>query len=213
MPIAFRPRQLRACPGKRVGLWRKAAAGGGPPVAGWGQALVRTTNPECPGPALHCNHAGRHVGRTGAGDLRRTRSQARIGSRVAPGIAAVGVRDHVANRLRQATQRKASSPLKNAVVAFFNLAKCKAKLRTEAQNNDLRRNFVIASVRCHSPSNSSTGCYTSSFPSGHSTMATGGARHQCNSTMRLAGNGARRHWWLPPPDTYASLRKLFLSHS
>ena len=41
----------------------------------------------------------------------------------------------------------ASSPLKDAIVAFFNLAKCGAKLRTEAQNNDLRRYFVIASVR------------------------------------------------------------------
>jgi hypothetical protein len=40
-----------------------------------------------------------------------------------------------------------SSPLKNAVVAFFNLAKCGAKLRTKAQNNDLRRHFGIASMR------------------------------------------------------------------
>jgi hypothetical protein len=37
--------------------------------------------------------------------------------------------------------------LKNAIVAFFNLAKCGAKLRTEAQNNDLRRYFAIATVR------------------------------------------------------------------
>jgi hypothetical protein len=37
--------------------------------------------------------------------------------------------------------------LKNAIVAFFNLAKCGAKLRTKAQNNDLRRNFAIASLR------------------------------------------------------------------
>jgi hypothetical protein len=49
-----------------------------------------------------------------------------------------------------------SSLLKNAVVAFFNLAKCEAKLRTEAQNNDLRRHFVIASMRRRSLSNSST---------------------------------------------------------
>jgi hypothetical protein len=39
------------------------------------------------------------------------------------------------------------SLLKNAVVALFNLAKCGAKLRTEAQNNDLRRYFGIASMR------------------------------------------------------------------
>ncbi len=41
-----------------------------------------------------------------------------------------------------------NSLLKNAVVAFFNVAKCEAKLRTEAQNNDLRRYSVIASMRC-----------------------------------------------------------------
>jgi hypothetical protein len=29
--------------------------------------------------------------------------------------------------------------LKNAVVAVFNLAQCRAKLHTEAQNNDVRR--------------------------------------------------------------------------
>jgi hypothetical protein len=48
--------------------------------------------------------------------------------------------------------------LKNAVVAFFNLAKCRAKLRTEAQNIALRRYFVIASVRSSSLSIESTGC-------------------------------------------------------
>jgi len=47
-------------------------------------------------------------------------------------------------------------PLKNAFVAFFNLAKCEAKL-DGSQNNDLRRYFVIASMRCRSPSNNSTG--------------------------------------------------------
>jgi hypothetical protein len=52
-------------------------------------------------------------------------------------------------------QLPARSPLKNAVVAFFNLAKCGAKLRTKSQNNDLRRHFVIASMRWRSPS---TGC-------------------------------------------------------
>jgi hypothetical protein len=36
--------------------------------------------------------------------------------------------------------------LKNAIVAFFNLAKRGAKLHAEAQNNDLRRYFVITSV-------------------------------------------------------------------
>ena len=51
-----------------------------------------------------------------------------------------------------------SSLLKNALVAFFNLAKCGAKLRTEAQNNDLRRYFVIASMRCRSLLIKSTGC-------------------------------------------------------
>jgi hypothetical protein len=40
-----------------------------------------------------------------------------------------------------------SSLLKNAVLAFFNLAKCGAKRRTEAQNHDLRRYFAIASMR------------------------------------------------------------------
>ncbi len=45
-------------------------------------------------------------------------------------------------------------------MACFNLAKCGAKLRTEAQNNDLRRHFEIASVRSRSPLNTSTGCYT-----------------------------------------------------
>jgi hypothetical protein len=35
------------------------------------------------------------------------------------------------------------------ILAFFNLAKCGAKLRTEAQNNDLCRCFVIASWRCY----------------------------------------------------------------
>jgi hypothetical protein len=54
--------------------------------------------------------------------------------------------------------RPASGLLKNAVVAFFNLTKCGAKLRTKAQNNDLRRYFVIASMRCRSPLNKSTGC-------------------------------------------------------
>jgi hypothetical protein len=53
--------------------------------------------------------------------------------------------------------------LKNAVVAFFNLAKCEAKLRTEAQNNDLRRHFVIASMRRRSLSNSSTDRYEGSL--------------------------------------------------
>jgi len=47
--------------------------------------------------------------------------------------------------------------LKKTIVAFFNLAKCGAKLRTEAQNNDLRRYFVIASLRWRSLSSKSTG--------------------------------------------------------
>ena len=63
---------------------------------------------------------------------------------------------------------KSISPLKNAL-ASFNLAKCGAKLRTEAQYNDLRRStqrlstgryFVIASMRCRSLLSKSTGCYT-----------------------------------------------------
>ncbi len=52
-----------------------------------------------------------------------------------------------------------NSLLKNAVLAFFNLAKCEAKLLTAAQNNDLRRNSVIASMRCSSLLSASTGCY------------------------------------------------------
>jgi hypothetical protein len=36
--------------------------------------------------------------------------------------------------------------LKNAVVAFFNLAKREAKLPAESQNNDWRRHFVITSA-------------------------------------------------------------------
>ena len=51
-----------------------------------------------------------------------------------------------------------NSPLKNAVVEIFNLARCGAKLRTKAQNNDLRRHFGIASMRWRSPSNTSTRC-------------------------------------------------------
>src|SRR5262249_23790211 len=47
--------------------------------------------------------------------------------------------------------------LKNAIMTFFNLAKCGAKLRTEAQNIDVRRYFGIASLRCSSPSKKSTG--------------------------------------------------------
>ncbi len=39
-------------------------------------------------------------------------------------------------------------------MAYFNLAKCGAKLRTEAQNNDLRHYFEIASTRSHSLSHS-----------------------------------------------------------
>jgi hypothetical protein len=40
----------------------------------------------------------------------------------------------------------AKSPLKNAIVAFFNLAKREAKLRAEAQNPDLRQDFDTTSV-------------------------------------------------------------------
>jgi hypothetical protein len=36
--------------------------------------------------------------------------------------------------------------LKNAVAAFFNLAKRGAKLPAKAQNNEFRRHFVITSV-------------------------------------------------------------------
>jgi hypothetical protein len=36
--------------------------------------------------------------------------------------------------------------LKDAVLAFFNLAKREAKLPAKAQNNDLRRHFVITSM-------------------------------------------------------------------
>jgi hypothetical protein len=36
--------------------------------------------------------------------------------------------------------------LKNAIVAFFNLAKRGAKLRAKAQNPDLRQDFVIPSL-------------------------------------------------------------------
>jgi len=39
-----------------------------------------------------------------------------------------------------------NSLLKKAILAFFNLAKRGAKLHAEAQNNDLRRYFVITSV-------------------------------------------------------------------
>ena len=39
-----------------------------------------------------------------------------------------------------------SSLLKNAILAFLNLAKCGAEPHTKAQNNDLRRHFVITSV-------------------------------------------------------------------
>jgi len=53
----------------------------------------------------------------------------------------------------------AASLLKKAIVAFFNLAKCRAKLRTEAQNNDLRRYSVIASLRWRNQLSKSTGCY------------------------------------------------------
>jgi len=48
--------------------------------------------------------------------------------------------------------------LKHAILAFFNLAKRLAKLRTEAQNNDLHRYFDIAFLRCRSLLNISTGC-------------------------------------------------------
>jgi hypothetical protein len=37
-------------------------------------------------------------------------------------------------------------PLKNATMAFFNLAKRGATLPAEAQNNDVGRHFVITSV-------------------------------------------------------------------
>jgi len=39
-------------------------------------------------------------------------------------------------------------PLRNAIVALYNFARCETKPRTESQNNDLRRYFVIASLRC-----------------------------------------------------------------
>jgi hypothetical protein len=55
-------------------------------------------------------------------------------------------------------RKSPSSLLKNAFVTFFNLTKCGAKLRTEAQNNDLRRYFVIASMRCRNLLIKSTGC-------------------------------------------------------
>jgi hypothetical protein len=43
-----------------------------------------------------------------------------------------------------------NSLLKNAFVAFFNLARHGAKLRAAAQNNDLRRNVGIAFLRFRS---------------------------------------------------------------
>ena len=45
-----------------------------------------------------------------------------------------------------AAEQKFSSPLENAVLAFFNLAKRGAKLPAKTQNNDLRRHFVITSL-------------------------------------------------------------------
>jgi len=45
------------------------------------------------------------------------------------------------------TGGRRSCPLKKAIVAFFNLAKGGAKLRTEARNNDLRRHSVISPFR------------------------------------------------------------------
>jgi hypothetical protein len=58
----------------------------------------------------------------------------------------------------RARRPRRNNQLKSAFVAFFNLASCGAKLRTAAQNSDERRYFVIASVRCHSLLNFSTGC-------------------------------------------------------
>jgi hypothetical protein len=52
-----------------------------------------------------------------------------------------------------------ASLLKNAIVAFFNLAKCEAKLRTARKITPTSRGyFVIASMRCNSLLIQSTGC-------------------------------------------------------
>ncbi len=48
--------------------------------------------------------------------------------------------------LNKTADPRLGSLLKNAILAFLNLAKCGAEPHTKAQNNDLRRHFVITSV-------------------------------------------------------------------
>jgi hypothetical protein len=51
-----------------------------------------------------------------------------------------------------------SIPLKNAILAFLNPRQAPSKAPRGEQNLDLRRDFVITSVRSSSLSNISTGC-------------------------------------------------------
>jgi hypothetical protein len=59
--------------------------------------------------------------------------------------------------VREKIDRQLSCPLKNAIVAFFKPRQARSQAPCGSQNNDLRRYFVIASMRCRSLLSKTTG--------------------------------------------------------